>query len=93
MLRRLATGERPGEPVARPPDPRAVSVLDLTEALLRPDPADRPGTAEEVLGALAAGLPDELAEEDRPWPSWMDVLEGGRPEADAHIRPMEGSRR
>jgi serine/threonine protein kinase len=86
LLRELATGARPDEPVASLPP----ALAELTEALLRPDPGDRPGTAGEVLMALAAALPDGLAEEDRPWPAFVGGLEGRRPPADEQGRPARG---
>jgi eukaryotic-like serine/threonine-protein kinase len=43
----------------------------VIDALLEPDPGDRPGSAEEVLGALAA-LP--CCTHDLPWPGWATRL-------------------
>jgi hypothetical protein len=48
--------------------PRLVKVID---ALLEPDPADRPQSAADVLPVLAVALPDG----EKPlWPEWAGEL-------------------
>jgi hypothetical protein len=37
---------------------------------LAPDPAGRPVSAAQVLALLAAAMPADAGEEDRPWPAW-----------------------
>jgi eukaryotic-like serine/threonine-protein kinase len=58
-------------PVASSHNPEVPAAVDrAVAALLAPDPADRPATAAQALGLLAAAMPADAAEEDRLWPAW-----------------------
>jgi serine/threonine protein kinase len=72
VLHELATDRRP-TPRHRTagPDEGPGTVV---HRLLQADPADRPPTALAVLADLAGALPARLAEEDQPWPPWVDGL-------------------
>jgi serine/threonine protein kinase len=71
-------------PRARSRSPEVPAALDrAVAALLAPDPADRPATAAQALGLLAEAMPADVAEEDRPWPTWAS----GRWRASAMERP------
>jgi len=58
-------------PSASGRNPEVPASLDQTlAALLAPDPAGRPVSAAQVLALLAAAMPADAGEEDRPWPAW-----------------------
>jgi eukaryotic-like serine/threonine-protein kinase len=85
--------ERRWPQLAGPPPPASsrnpevpAAVDQAVTALLAPDPADRPASAAQVLALLAAAMPADAAEEDRPWPNWATGRLAGR-RASAMARP------
>jgi serine/threonine protein kinase len=74
-LREALTGQLAFDPATGPArSPRLVGASALTRlvgALLEPNPADRPSTA-EALTTFAGAVPADL----RPWPVWVDVVAG-----------------
>jgi serine/threonine protein kinase len=58
-------------PAARGRNPEVPAAVDrAVAALLAPDPGHRPASAAAALALLAAAMPADAAEEDRPWPDW-----------------------
>jgi eukaryotic-like serine/threonine-protein kinase len=64
-------------PAAGSRNPEVPAAVDrAVAALLAPDPAERPATTAQALALLAAAMPADAAEEDRPWPTWATGRRG-----------------